>query len=138
MDRNPSSPPRSPPARLFIVDDHELARASLRLLLSGEPDLEVVGEGAHGQEALARCRQLLPDLVLMDLRMPIMDGITATRLIRQACPATKVLILTVAESPEQLAQAEQAGAAGSVFKDATQPELATAIHQVLAGKRLFD
>ncbi len=74
----------------------------------------------------------------MDLRMLIMDGITATRLIRQACPATKVLILTVAESPEQLEQAKQAGAVGILLKEASRQELVTAIHQVMTGERLFE
>ncbi len=119
MARKTSASLRSLPARLLIVDDHELARASLRLLLSGEPDLAIIGEAGNGQEALELCRSLHLDLVLMNLRMPIMDGITATPLIRQACP-TKVLMLTFAASPEQLEQAEQAGAARYLLKEASQ------------------
>ena len=138
MNGNASTPSRPPPARLLIVDDHELARASLRLLLTGEPDLAIIGEAANGQEALDLCRALQADLVLMDLRIPIMDGITATRLIRQACPETRVLLLTVAESPEQLEQAKQAGAVGILLKEASREELVTAIHRVMTGKRLFE
>ncbi len=138
MDRNTSSQPRSPHARLLIVDDHELARTSLRLLLSGEPDLEVVGVAVNGKEAVACCRKLHPDLVLMNVRMPIMDGITATRLIRKAFPATKVLLLSVMVNTEYRTAARQAGASGYLLKEATRMELVTAIRQVLAGKRLFE
>jgi DNA-binding NarL/FixJ family response regulator len=120
------------------VDAHDLARASLRLLLSGEPDLEVVGEASNGQEALELCRGLHPDLVLMDLRMPIIDGIMATRMIQHACPATRILIFTIAANPEQLARAEHAGATGCLLKEASRQELIAAIHQILAGKRLFE
>jgi DNA-binding NarL/FixJ family response regulator len=120
------------------VDAHDLARASLRLLLSGEPDLEVVGEASNGQEALELCRGLHPDLVLMDLRMPIIDGIMATRMIQHACPATRILIFTIATNPEQLARAEHAGATGCLLKEASRQELIAAIHQILAGKRLFE
>src|ERR671938_18216 len=107
MTRRPSSPPRSLPARLLIVDDHELVRASLRLLLSGEPALAIIGEATNGQEALEHCRNLQPDLVLMNLRMPIMDGLTATRLIRQAWPGTQVLLQSISESPEYRTAAQQ-------------------------------
>lgn len=137
MDRNVSSSLRPAPVRLLIVDDHELVRASLRFLLTGEPDLAVIGESSNGQEALDHCQQLQPDLVLMDLRMPIVDGIMATRLIRQACPATKVLLLTFSATPEHLAQAEQAGASGYLLKEANQQELVTTIRRILAGERFF-
>ena len=129
--------PRPLPARLLIVDDHELARTSLRLLLSGEPDLVIVGEASNGQEAITLCHQLQPDLVLMNLRMPVMDGLTATRLICQAYPATKVLILTIAENPTYLIKAKQAGASGYLFKDSTLQELVSAIRQVLQGQLVF-
>ncbi len=137
MDRNDQTPP-PPLTRILIVDDHEWVRASLRLLLSGEPDLAIIGEASNGQEALARSWQLHPDLVLMNVRMPVMNGLTATRLIHQAFPATKILILSIAVSPEYRVKAQQAGAAGYLLKEATHLELVTAIHQVLAGKRLFD
>jgi DNA-binding NarL/FixJ family response regulator len=116
MARKPSAPLRSLPARLLIVDDHELARSSLRLLLSGEPDLAIIGEARNGQEALELCPSLHPEPVLIDLRMPIVDGITATRLIRQACPAINVLLLTFSASPEHLDEIQQAGAAGYLLQ----------------------
>ena len=137
MNHHRSTLPQVPHARLIIVDDHVLVRAGLLALLTGEPDLEVVGEAANGQEALNLCRTLQPELVLMDVRMPVMDGITATRLIRQACPATNVLLLTIAENPMYLAEAHQAGAAGLLLKESSQPELLTAIRQVLSGKQLL-
>ena len=80
---------------------------------------------------------LQPDLVLMNLRMPVMDGLTATRLICQAYPATKVLILTIAENPEYLIKAKQAGASGYLFKDSTLQELVSALRQVLQGQLVF-
>jgi DNA-binding NarL/FixJ family response regulator len=138
MDSNDSSPTHSPAARLLLVDDHELSRTGLRFLLAGEPGLEIVGEASNGREALTYCRRLQPDLVLMNARMPIMNGFTATRLIRRAFPTTKVLLLSIAASPEYRARAQAVGAAGYLLKEVTQPELVTAIHQVLAGQQLFD
>lgn len=122
------------PARLLLADDHELIREGMRAMLSREPDLEVIGEAADGQESLEFCRLHRPDLVLMDLRMPRMDGIEATRTIREECPATSVLVVTIHESPEYLPDALAAGAAGYVLKDATRYELLEAIRRVLGGE----
>lgn len=122
------------PARLLIADDHDLVREGLRAMLSREPDLKVIGEAADGQEALDLCCSLRPDLVLMDLRMPRMDGIEATRAIREECPATSVLVVTIHESPEYLPQALAAGAAGYVLKDATSQQLLEAVWRVLDGE----
>ena len=80
-----------PPARLLIVDDHALMRETTQVMLEGEPDLEVVGEAVNGRHALDLCRQLRPDVVLMDVRMPEMDGLTATRAIKKEMPAISVL-----------------------------------------------
>ena len=110
---------RPRPARLVIADDHELARMGLRSMLAGEPDLEVVGEAATGREALTVCSRLRPDLVLMDVRMPELDGLAATEAVKAACPATSVIIVTLYEDPDYLLQAIRAGAAGYVLKDAT-------------------
>ncbi len=121
------------PARLLVADDHELIREGMRAMLSREPDLEVIGEAADGQEALEFCRLHHPDLVLMDLRMPRMDGIEATRAIREECPETSVLVVTIHESPEYLPDAIAAGAVGYVLKDATRHELLEAIRRVLGG-----
>ena len=125
-------------ARLLIADDHELARAGLRSMLAGETDLTVVGEASTGREAVERCRQLQPDLVLMDVRMPELDGIGATRAIKQQCPRTSVIMVTMYENPDYLYQALKAGAAGYVLKDATQQQVLTAVRQVLDGEVLLN
>jgi DNA-binding NarL/FixJ family response regulator len=126
------------PAQVIIVDDHHLAREGLRDLLADEPDIEVVGEAANGREALALCSRLRPDLVMMDVRMPEMDGLEATRAIKQELPKTIVLILTMHENPDYLLEALRAGAAGYVLKDALQHEAATAVRQALGGESPLD
>src|SRR5215208_4538316 len=104
--------------RLVLADDHHLLRRGFRSLLSGEPGLEVVGEASTGLEAIEICRRLAPDLVLMDVRMPEMDGITATRRIKREQPGVSVLMVTMHENPDYLLEALDAGAAGYVLKDA--------------------
>ncbi len=125
-------------ARLVIADDHELARAGLRSMLMSDPSLEIVGEAANGGEAVTRCRDLRPDLVLMDIRMPELDGMAATRMIKELSPATSVLIVTMHETPDYLLEAIRAGAAGYVLKDATRAELLAAVRQVLRGEAVLD
>ena len=120
--------------RIVIVDDHELARAGLRSILADEPDLEVVGEAANGSEAQQLCRRLEPDLVLTDMRMPDLDGLAVTRAIKRDHPTTSVIIVTMHEDLQCLAEALQAGAAGYVLKDATRREVLTAVRQVLRGE----
>lgn len=127
-----------PARRLAIVDDHYLARESLIDLLADEPSIEVVGEAANGQEALTLCSTLQPDLVMMDVRMPEMDGLTATREIKQKYPRIAVLMLTMHENPDYLLEALKAGAAGYVLKDASQPEIVAAVKQVLGGESPLD
>jgi DNA-binding NarL/FixJ family response regulator len=124
--------------RLALVDDHDLAREGLRDILTDEPDLEVVGEAANGREALALCSRVRPDLVMMDVRMPEVDGLEATRMIKQEFPKISVLILTMHENPDYLLEAIRAGAAGYVLKDAPQHEIITAIRQVLGGESPLD
>jgi DNA-binding NarL/FixJ family response regulator len=125
-------------AQIIIVDDHDLAREGLRDMLSDEPGIEVVGEAANGREALVLCSRVRPDLVMMDVRMPEMDGLEATREIKKKHPRISVLILTMHENPDYLLEAIKAGAAGYVLKDAPQHEIATAIRQVLAGESPLD
>jgi DNA-binding NarL/FixJ family response regulator len=125
--------PTARPYRLVIADDHELARAGLRAMLSGELDLEIVGEATDGREALDLCCLLRPDLAILDVRMPEMDGLAATRAIKQTCLSTSVVIFTLHESPEYLLEALRAGAAGFLLKDASRRELIAAVRQVLAG-----
>src|SRR2546423_14472746 len=128
--------PRAPaqPARIVIVDDHELARAGVRRLLAQERDLTVVGEAPDGAQALALCRRLSPDLILMDVRMPGLDGLAATAAIKQEYPATSVIVVTMYENPDYLVQALKAGAAGYLLKDATQREVVTAVPQGPSGE----
>lgn len=125
---------RNKSARLIIVDDHDFVRAGIRVMLSGEPDLRIVGEAADGRQALELCGLAQPDLVLMDVRMPQMDGLAATRAIKRRFPETSVLILTMHEKEEYLLEAIKAGAAGYVLKDAPQQEVVTAVHKVLDGE----
>ena len=118
-------------ARLLIVDDHDLIRESTQLMLEGEPDLEVVGEAVNGRHALELCRQLRPDLVLMDVRMPDMDGLTATRAIKEELPAIRVLVVTAYESEDYLREAASAGATDYILKDAERYQLLEAVHAAL-------
>jgi DNA-binding NarL/FixJ family response regulator len=120
-----------PPARVLIVDDHDLIRESTHLLLEGEPDLEVVGEAVNGRHALELCRQLRPDLVLMDVRMPEMDGLTATRAIKEEMPAISVLMVSAYESEDYRREAASAGAAGYILKDAERHQLLEAVQAAL-------
>jgi DNA-binding NarL/FixJ family response regulator len=121
-----------------IADDHELTRAGLRAMLSSERGLELVGEATNGREALLFCRRLRPDLVLLDVRMPEMDGLATTRAIKQECPTTSVIIVTMHENPEYMLEALKAGAAGYVLKDATRSELISAIRYVLRGESILN
>jgi DNA-binding NarL/FixJ family response regulator len=124
--------------RVVIADDHELARLGLRTMLLPEPDLEVVGEAATGREAVELCRKLEPDLVLMDIRMPDLDGLVATRAIKQELPRTSILIVTLSEDPDYLLEALRVGAAGYVLKDASRREVVMAVRQVLSGESPLD
>lgn len=121
-------------ARLVIVDDHDLVRSGLKALLSGQTGLEVVGEADNGREALEVCRRLRPDLVLMDVRMPEMDGLSATRELKRQFSDVSVLILTTYENEDYMLAAVRAGAAGYVLKDAPEQQLVTAIRKVLEGE----
>lgn len=103
-------------ARIVIADDHHVVREALRVLLDLDPDVDVVGEAADGAEAVRLARELQPDLVLMDLAMPVMDGITATAAIRREIPSTEVLALTSVLDDESIAGAIQAGAIGYLLK----------------------
>ena len=118
-------------ARLLIVDDHDLIRESTQLMLEGEPDLEMVGEAANGHHALELCRQLRPDLVLMDVRMPEMDGLTATREIKKEMPTISVLLVSAYESEDYRREAASAGATDYILKDAERYQLLEAVHAAL-------
>ncbi len=128
---------RDLPARLLIVDDHQRARDGLRTMLAGELNMTVVGEVTSGREALDFRRRMQPDLVLMDLHMPGIDGVTATKVITQVCPSTSVILLTMCQSPTCLVQALEAGAAGYLLKEATQQQIVKAVRHVLRSKMLL-
>lgn len=119
--------------RILIADDHGVMRAGLRALLNPEPDVEVVGEATDGQETLRRAAELQPDVVLLDISMPGMDGVEVTQQIQESLPDTRVLILTVHENRELLQEAVRAGALGYVTKRAIKSELINAIHAVQRG-----
>ena len=125
---------RTGPIRIMITDDHALVRDGLQSMLDDEPGLEVVGEAANGREALELCRSLRPDLVLMDVRMPDMDGLEATRAIKGELPSTSVLMVTMHENPDYLMEALSAGAAGYVLKGASGDRLVDAINRTMRGE----
>jgi DNA-binding NarL/FixJ family response regulator len=128
---------RSRVARLLVADDHDLVRAGLRSLLSGERGIEVVGEATNGREALALCRRVRPNLVLMDVRMPDMDGLAVTRAIKRESPATSVILFTMYENADYLIEALKAGAAGYLLKGSSRREIITTVRQVLAGESVL-
>jgi DNA-binding NarL/FixJ family response regulator len=116
--------------RLLIADDHALVRSGLRSMLEREPGIEIVGEARNGREAVELCRSSRPDLVLMDVRMPEMDGLEATRAIKRELPETGVLMVTMHENRDYMLEANKAGAAGYVLKDAARDELVGAVRHV--------
>src|SRR5689334_10100442 len=122
------------PIRLLIVDDHEAVRQGLRVFLADDLDLVIVGEAADGLEALELARQLHPDVVLMNLVMPRLDGIAATTALRQELPDTQVLMLTSLLNDEQVLAAVRAGAIGYLLKDTSADELRRAIKAAAAGQ----
>jgi DNA-binding NarL/FixJ family response regulator len=123
--------------RVLIADDDGLMRAGLVELLAGEPEIEVVGEAATGREAVDRARRLRPDIVLMDVRMPDLDGIGATRELTRAAPSARVLILTTFEQDDYVFGALRAGASGFLLKRSRPEELIAAVHTVAAGESLL-
>ena len=124
--------------RLLLADDQALVRGALSALLSLEPDLTVVAEVGSGDLVLEAVREHRPDVVLMDVEMPGLDGIAATAQVRAACPETRVLIVTTFGRPGFLRRAMQSGAAGFVVKDTPAAQLADAVRRVHAGLRVVD
>jgi len=127
----------APTLRVMVVDDDDLMRAGLRAVLSTDGGLEVVGEAPDGRQAVERARALRPDVVLMDVRMPGLDGIAATRLLLEAAPDARVLILTTFEQDDYIFGALGAGASGFLLKRARPEELVAAIRTVAAGDALL-
>lgn len=125
-------------ARLLVVDDHDLVRIGIETVLGQDASLEVVGEAKDGQEAIVRCRELRPDLVLMDVSTPEMDGIEATRAIKAEFPKTSVLMLTARADHRLLMEAVEAGATGCILKGCHPDHLLDAVRRILAGGTPLD
>src|SRR5262245_48534030 len=121
--------------RVLCVDDHPLAREGVGAVIATQDDIVSVGEAGDGQAALAQYRQLKPDVVVMDLRMPVMGGVEATMQIRKEFPTARIIILTTYEGDEDVHRALEAGARGYLLKDSVRRELLQAIREVYAGQR---
>ena len=121
--------------RVVLADDHSVVRDGLRFLLEAEGDIVVVGAAATGREVLRVARDVMPDVIVMDLAMPMLNGTEATLQIRQALPATRVLILSMHSTTEHIYRAFQAGAQGYVLKESAGPEVVAAVRAVHAGRR---
>ncbi len=126
------------PIRVMLVDDHAVVREGLRSYLELEESLDIVGEASNGREAVRRAHELRPDVILMDLVMPEMDGIAATKAIREQHPNTKVIVLTSFVEEEKVIPAIQAGAAGYLLKNVSAPELVRAIKAAVGGQAQLD
>src|SRR5260370_41829383 len=125
------------PIRVLCADDHPLVRKGIASILANETDVVLVGEAGSGQEAVDQFRKLQPDVVLMDLRMPEMSGIEATRIIRAEAPETKIIALTSYDGDQDIYRAIEAGVRGYILKEMVHTEVLRAIRTVHAGKRLM-
>jgi DNA-binding NarL/FixJ family response regulator len=125
------------PVRVLLVDDQALFREALAMLLDVRPDIEVVGEAANGDEALRAAAELAPDVVLMDLRMPVLDGIAATRRMRVELPGVRVIALTTFDDDEEVFAALRAGAVGYLLKDVSSPRLVEAVLAAARGESVL-
>jgi len=123
--------------RVLVVDDHPVVRSGLRALLEGEDDLEVVGEAADGNQAIAAVAAYRPDVVLLDLRMPALDGVGVIQRLRISDPHVRVLVLTTYDADSDIARAVEAGATGYLLKDAPREELFRAIHATARGESVL-
>jgi DNA-binding NarL/FixJ family response regulator len=128
---------REEPIKVLIVDDHALFRRGLQMVLEGEADIDVVGEASDGDEAVQRAQETLPDVVLMDVRMPKRTGIEATAAIKDALPITKILMLTISDEEADLYEAIKAGASGYLLKEISIEEVAGAVRMVHQGNSLI-
>lgn len=125
------------PIRIFLADDHGLLRLGLATLIDFHDDLEIVGDAENGKEAVERVVQLKPDVVVMDLMMPVLDGVGATQRIKERLPETKVLILTSYGTSADMSRAVKAGASGALVKDTPNDELIDSIRKIATGEHVF-
>ena len=126
------------PIRTMIVDDHALFRRGLEMVLDEEPDIELVGQASDGTEAVEKAAESLPDVVLMDIRMPRSNGIEACRAMKEAAPSAKIVILTISDEEEDLFEAIRAGASGYLLKDIPLDEVADTVRAVHGGQSLIN
>jgi len=126
------------PIRVLIVDDHALFRRGLEMVLAEEPDIELVGEASDGAEAVERAGEALPDVVLMDIRMPKSSGIEACRTMKEVSPSAKIVMLTISDEEEDLFEAIRAGASGYLLKDIPYDEVADVVRAVYGGQSLIN
>lgn len=138
MSHNRSVPHLSTAARVLIVDDHELARAGLAAILTCEPGIEVIGEAEDGAAALDFVSRHPVDLIMIDLHMPVMDGIEATRQIKALHPNIKIIVVTVQAHPDALMEALRAGVVGYVLKHASRHDIMSAVRHVLRGEAFLN
>jgi DNA-binding NarL/FixJ family response regulator len=122
------------PIRVLLADDHQLFRRGVASLLSGREDIEVVGEAGNGAEAIERARELMPDVILMDIKMPQLDGISATKQLKAEMPYVRIMMLTVSETDEDLFEAVKAGASGYLLKNVDPDYLIACVQQVQRGE----
>lgn len=130
-------PPAPAPIRILLADDHPVVRDGLKRLLKTQPDFDPVGEASTGREAVSKALTLRPDVILLDLMMPDMDGLTALDQIRAQLPATRVIVLTTFAEKQQVVRAAQSGASGYLMKDVPLEELAQAVRGVARGQRYY-
>ena len=124
--------------RILLADDHETVREGLRMILNAQPDMQVVATAGDGSEAITQCEQITPDIVIMDISMPGMNGLAATQVLNEKCPGTKVLTLTRHNDSSYVQQLMRAGAAGYVLKQSRPAELLHAIRSVANGDKYLD
>ncbi|MGO8884358.1 MAG: response regulator [Streptosporangiaceae bacterium] len=137
-DAGTSGPARPDAIRTLIVDDHALFRRGLEMVLVTEPDIELVGEASDGAEAVEKAGEVLPDIVLMDIRMPRSSGIEACRAMKEVVPSAKIVMLTISDEEEDLFEAIRAGASGYLLKDLPLDEVADTVRAVHGGQSLIN
>jgi len=127
----------NPPIRVLVVDDDPLVRSALGLMLGGQPDIDIVGEAVDGRDGIAQAAALAPDVILMDIRMPVMDGLAATAAVHARPDPPRVIVLTTFEADDYVLGALAAGADGFLLKDTPPADIVAAIHRVAAGEPML-